>query len=251
MAYCGDGATSEGDFHEALNFAGVWHVPVVFVVPEQPVGDLGAAQEADALAHDRPEGAGLRAARPPGGRQRRPRGLRRLPRGGRARAGRRRAHADRVRDLPPRRAHHGRRPDQVPLDRGGRGVGAQGPAHALRRLSGEEEPAGGRAGGRGRRRDRRRRAALRGARRRPTRSRCSTTSTASCRPHLGAPARPSSPPGCATAARPPAPRPATRPPSPPDARPAHEPAAEPWPSSTWSRRSTWPCSRRWSATRTC
>jgi pyruvate dehydrogenase E1 component alpha subunit len=32
MSFCGDGATSEGDFHEALNFAGVWHVPVVFVV---------------------------------------------------------------------------------------------------------------------------------------------------------------------------------------------------------------------------
>jgi pyruvate dehydrogenase E1 component alpha subunit len=32
MAFCGDGATSEGDFHEALNFAGVWHVPTVFVV---------------------------------------------------------------------------------------------------------------------------------------------------------------------------------------------------------------------------
>jgi pyruvate dehydrogenase E1 component alpha subunit len=32
MVYCGDGATSEGDFHEALNFAGVWHVPVVFVI---------------------------------------------------------------------------------------------------------------------------------------------------------------------------------------------------------------------------
>src|SRR5262250_3283926 len=31
MAYFGDGATSEGDFHEALNFAGVWHMPVVFV----------------------------------------------------------------------------------------------------------------------------------------------------------------------------------------------------------------------------
>src|ERR671930_398588 len=31
LAYAGDGATSEGDFHEALNFAGVWHVPVVFV----------------------------------------------------------------------------------------------------------------------------------------------------------------------------------------------------------------------------
>src|SRR4029453_1134227 len=32
MAFCGDGATSEGDFHEAVNFAGVWHVPTVFVV---------------------------------------------------------------------------------------------------------------------------------------------------------------------------------------------------------------------------
>jgi pyruvate dehydrogenase E1 component alpha subunit len=31
MAYFGDGATSEGDFHEAANFAGVWHVPIVFV----------------------------------------------------------------------------------------------------------------------------------------------------------------------------------------------------------------------------
>jgi pyruvate dehydrogenase E1 component subunit alpha len=32
MAYCGDGATSEGDFHEAMNFAGVWHLPMVFIV---------------------------------------------------------------------------------------------------------------------------------------------------------------------------------------------------------------------------
>jgi pyruvate dehydrogenase E1 component alpha subunit len=28
----GDGGTSEGDFHEALNFAGVWKAPVVFIV---------------------------------------------------------------------------------------------------------------------------------------------------------------------------------------------------------------------------
>jgi pyruvate dehydrogenase E1 component alpha subunit len=32
MAYCGDGATSEGDFHEACNLAGVRRVPIVFVV---------------------------------------------------------------------------------------------------------------------------------------------------------------------------------------------------------------------------
>lgn len=32
VAFCGDGATSEGDVHEALNFAGVFGVPCVFYV---------------------------------------------------------------------------------------------------------------------------------------------------------------------------------------------------------------------------
>ncbi|WP_269432595.1 thiamine pyrophosphate-dependent enzyme, partial [Haloferax profundi] len=31
VAHFGDGATSEGDFHEALNFAGVFDVPALFV----------------------------------------------------------------------------------------------------------------------------------------------------------------------------------------------------------------------------
>jgi pyruvate dehydrogenase E1 component alpha subunit len=31
VAFFGDGASSQGDFHEALNFAGVWKVPVVFI----------------------------------------------------------------------------------------------------------------------------------------------------------------------------------------------------------------------------
>jgi pyruvate dehydrogenase E1 component alpha subunit len=31
VCFMGDGATSEGDFHEGLNFAGVWKAPVVFV----------------------------------------------------------------------------------------------------------------------------------------------------------------------------------------------------------------------------
>ncbi len=31
VAFMGDGATSEGDFHEAMNFAGVWQAPVVFI----------------------------------------------------------------------------------------------------------------------------------------------------------------------------------------------------------------------------
>ena len=32
MVYCGDGASSEGDFHEALNLAGVMEVPLVTVI---------------------------------------------------------------------------------------------------------------------------------------------------------------------------------------------------------------------------
>lgn len=32
VAFVGDGGSSQGDFYEALNFAGVWQVPVVFVV---------------------------------------------------------------------------------------------------------------------------------------------------------------------------------------------------------------------------
>src|SRR5207247_9037712 len=31
LTYFGDGATSEGDFHEAMNFAGVYRLPVVFL----------------------------------------------------------------------------------------------------------------------------------------------------------------------------------------------------------------------------
>lgn len=32
FAFVGDGGTSEGDFHEALNFASVWKVPVIFII---------------------------------------------------------------------------------------------------------------------------------------------------------------------------------------------------------------------------
>lgn len=32
LCYSGDGGTSEGDFHEAMNFAGAYHLPVIFLV---------------------------------------------------------------------------------------------------------------------------------------------------------------------------------------------------------------------------
>ena len=37
-AFVGDGGTSEGDFHEALNFAAVWKAPVVFIVQNNQYG---------------------------------------------------------------------------------------------------------------------------------------------------------------------------------------------------------------------
>ncbi len=32
VAFCGDGATSEGDFHEAMNLAAVWSLPIIFII---------------------------------------------------------------------------------------------------------------------------------------------------------------------------------------------------------------------------
>jgi 2-oxoisovalerate dehydrogenase E1 component len=38
LAYCGDGGTSEGDFHEALNVAAVWDLPVIFLIENNGYG---------------------------------------------------------------------------------------------------------------------------------------------------------------------------------------------------------------------
>jgi 2-oxoisovalerate dehydrogenase E1 component len=36
--FTGEGATSEGDFHEALNIAAVWELPVLFVIENNGYG---------------------------------------------------------------------------------------------------------------------------------------------------------------------------------------------------------------------
>ncbi len=38
LAFTGDGATSEGDFHEALNLAAVWRLPVIFLIENNGYG---------------------------------------------------------------------------------------------------------------------------------------------------------------------------------------------------------------------
>jgi 2-oxoisovalerate dehydrogenase E1 component alpha subunit len=54
IAMCGDGATSEGDFHEALNFAAVFQLPVVFFVQNNAWAisvPLARQSAAPSLAH--------------------------------------------------------------------------------------------------------------------------------------------------------------------------------------------------------
>ncbi len=38
LAFSGDGGTSEGDFHEALNVAAVWNLPVIFIIENNGYG---------------------------------------------------------------------------------------------------------------------------------------------------------------------------------------------------------------------
>ncbi|GIF12911.1 putative pyruvate dehydrogenase E1 component, alpha subunit [Actinoplanes teichomyceticus] len=54
LAMCGDGGTSEGDFHEALNFAAVFRAPVVFFVQNNEYAisvPLARQSAAPSLAH--------------------------------------------------------------------------------------------------------------------------------------------------------------------------------------------------------
>lgn len=38
LVFCGEGSTSQGDFHEALNVAAVWNLPVIFVIENNGYG---------------------------------------------------------------------------------------------------------------------------------------------------------------------------------------------------------------------
>lgn len=61
VSFCGDGATSEGDFHEALNLAGVWQLPVIFMIENNGYGLSTPVSEQYACEHlvDRANGYGL------------------------------------------------------------------------------------------------------------------------------------------------------------------------------------------------
>lgn len=65
FSFCGDGATSEGDFHEALNLAAVWKLPVVFVIENNGYGLSTPTTQQYACEHlsDRAIGYGMKAMR--------------------------------------------------------------------------------------------------------------------------------------------------------------------------------------------
>ena len=61
VAFTGDGATSEGDFHEALNLAAVWKLPVVFIIENNQYGLSTPVSEQYACENlaDRAKGYGM------------------------------------------------------------------------------------------------------------------------------------------------------------------------------------------------
>lgn len=64
MACCGDGSTSKGDFHEALNFAAIHKLPVVFYVENNGYAITESNEKEMSVEHvaDRARGYGIQGA---------------------------------------------------------------------------------------------------------------------------------------------------------------------------------------------
>lgn len=51
LAYAGDGSTNEGSFHESLNMASVWELPVVFFIENNQYGMSGSVKKMMKVEH--------------------------------------------------------------------------------------------------------------------------------------------------------------------------------------------------------
>ena len=122
--YFGDGSTSEGDFHEACNLAGVVKAPVIFVCQNNQwaISTPLSAQTAGVIA-DRAAGYGIAGVRVDGNDALAMYQV--TAEAARAGARRRRPDADRGGHVPARRPHHGRRPDALRRPRRGGAVEAR------------------------------------------------------------------------------------------------------------------------------
>ncbi|TKK68054.1 dehydrogenase [Ilyomonas limi] len=65
LAFTGDGGTSEGDFHEALNVAAVWNLPVIFLIENNYYGLSTPVTEQYRCEHlvDKAKGYGIQGIR--------------------------------------------------------------------------------------------------------------------------------------------------------------------------------------------
>ena len=61
LCYAGDGATNEGSFHEALNLASIWQLPVVYLIENNQYGMSSSIQQMVNVAHlsERAAGYGI------------------------------------------------------------------------------------------------------------------------------------------------------------------------------------------------
>ena len=65
LAFTGEGGTSEGDFHEALNMAAVWDLPVIFIIENNGYGlstPVNEQYRCDSLV-ERAKGYGMEGVR--------------------------------------------------------------------------------------------------------------------------------------------------------------------------------------------
>ncbi|KAE8766116.1 thiamine pyrophosphate-dependent dehydrogenase E1 component subunit alpha [Georgenia thermotolerans] len=58
LCFFGDGASSEGTFHESLNLAALWTLPVVYVCENNGYGEMTATRDAVAIEHIADRAAG-------------------------------------------------------------------------------------------------------------------------------------------------------------------------------------------------
>ncbi len=65
LAFTGEGGTSEGEFHEALNVAAVWNLPVIFIIENNGYGLSTPVKEQFRCEHlvDRAKGYGMEGVR--------------------------------------------------------------------------------------------------------------------------------------------------------------------------------------------
>ncbi len=133
VCFFGDGTTNIGAFHEALNFAVIWKLPVVFVCENNLYMEYTSIHDVTAVEHpaaDRASAYGLEPVLIDGNDV--DVVYRTAAARARPRAQRRRPEPDRSRDVSARRPL-ARRPGQVPARRRGQSLAREGSAAALSR----------------------------------------------------------------------------------------------------------------------